>query len=207
MKSEQEIIIRRTIRDALAIDPLISERKLLETLDARGIKLGRDRNYLRRMRDKALKEAAKESSITALESRMAEVRDRARLIKQELIRIGFGEKSTDPSVLPPLPRDRVNALKAIVDIDLRLMKSEITVGLYRKATGALDDDARNIPIGSEAASEILEAMMAWGIGPDQVAAAIAKRVPSRVVEHAPVAEQQPEQKHEPVALLPAPRTA
>jgi hypothetical protein len=89
--------IRRTIRDARAIDPLITVTDLQATLEK---KLNRtlSRKYITRIAGKVARQSLIEADRTQIEERLAQTREGYRLIRERLLKIVYWTPETSRRV-------------------------------------------------------------------------------------------------------------
>jgi hypothetical protein len=76
--------------------------------------------------------------------RVAEMKERCRVIYEQLIRIAFyTEDMKKDGMPPPSPRDRISALREMSKIDLAIFGVEMDAGIYERHLGTLELDKRN----------------------------------------------------------------
>lgn len=125
---EQEI--RRAIRDERAKDPLITIVGLQEKFEAQFNKTFK-RDYLVRLSDKVGGQTLVELDRTQIEQRMAFTRENYRMMREELLKVVYWTVDDHEQGMPkPLARDRVEAAKTVVMLDLALREAEIETGMY-----------------------------------------------------------------------------
>jgi hypothetical protein len=160
-----EIRVRREIRDALAIDPIASIPELTERLNKR-LNHSFDPRYIKKLTDKVAHQLIIESDRLRIEDRMQVTRETHRIARDELLRILH---SGAPS------KDRVEAAKALVMLDLAVFKAEIETGMFKKPVDQLVKEFRYDPLPDEVRAVIIASWKRGGLLP---AAAIERMVPA-----------------------------
>jgi hypothetical protein len=164
--------IRHQIRDELAIKPVITMTALKERIEdvfGRGF----DYEYIRRLVGKVRNEIVVEIDRTRIEQRMAFTRENYRLMREELLKIVYW-KVGDP-IPQPLARDKVEAAKNVVMLDLAILNAEAAAGMYKKPIEALAKEIRYEPLPGEVRVAVIAAWTRGGLLPR---AAIEQMVPA-----------------------------
>lgn len=166
--SSQEDKIKRAIRDIVAFDPLISDRKLPEILFDRGFKTANNnpltRGYIAKLRDKVHKQAVHEANNQKLGSRLAEFKEKNRIVFDRLIRIAFyTDDLKKDGTPPPSFKDQIAALTAIVRLDIMVFNAEMDAGVFERHIGTLEIEKRYRPIPPELKDQMMQAFINWGI--------------------------------------------
>lgn len=171
--------IRRTIRDARALDPLITVSGLQKTLEK---KLGRTftRKYIAKLADKVARQALIDADRTQVEERLNQLRETHRLARERLLRILYwSPENSLPGIKAPLPMDILEAAKNIVMLDIAVMKAEIDNGMYKKPIEERAKEVRYEPLAPEVRAVVIAAWTRGGLLP---APAIEAMVPQQVIE-------------------------
>src|ERR1700686_2172330 len=113
--------IRHEIRNELAKTPVITMTALKERIEET-FGRGFDYEYVRRLIGKVRNEIVVEIDRTQIEDRMAFTRENYRLMRDELLKIVYW-KDGDP-IPKPLARDKVEAAKNVVMLDLAVLNAE-----------------------------------------------------------------------------------
>ncbi len=154
----QEDRMRKVIRDAMAIDPLVTLRSLQSIVEK---KLGRTitEKYIIKLKRKVKGELQVNGDRERYEDRIAYLRERNRIICEELFRIAF----PDPNAVGDRPgvTERRKALEAIARIEASEVKLEMDLGLFTRHLGQLDVDHRMKPLDDDTRSKIVSAFKAW----------------------------------------------
>jgi hypothetical protein len=134
--------IRLQIRNELALKPVITMHGLKERIEevfGRGF----DYEYIRKLTGKVRNEIVVEIDRAKIEPRLAFMRENYRMIREELLKIVYWTPATAVEGVPkPLAKDRVEAAKAVVQLDLAILQAEAAAGMYRKSP---EDLAKSIP--------------------------------------------------------------
>ncbi len=191
--------IRRTIRDAVVIDPLITiteltgmiEKKFNHTFDPR---------YITKLAKKVSGEIIVRTDTQSIEKRVSYLRETIRILRAEAFRIAF----PDPKDLDkPNHRTRLAALDFIAKLDHRQATLEMDFGIFQRHLGQVDANVRHTLVDDAEVAAIAETMKKWGIHPPEprkIEAGEAKPVESKETPHEPP-------KHEPAAAEPQPAPA
>jgi hypothetical protein len=169
----QEEKIMRAIRDSVVFDPLISITKLRDVLFDKNIRTATneplDWDYVKKLREKLHRQGIENVNRQQVVERVAEMKERCRVIYEQLIRIAFyTEDMKKDGMPPPSPRDRISALREMSKIDLAIFGVEMDAGIYERHLGTLELDKRNKPLPVEARELIRQAMINWGMVPKEL---------------------------------------
>ena len=174
--------IRREIRDARAIDPLVSVVDLQEHLEE---KFNRtfSRKYIAKLATKVERQLLIDADRTKLEERLQETRENYRMMRERLVRIVYWQPNPDwpENVLqkPPLNKDVIEAAKNLVMLDLAILSAEAAAGMYKKPVEVLAREVHYEPVPGELRMIIIASWKRGGLLPT---AAIEQMVP--LLEHA-----------------------
>ncbi len=166
--------IRSSIRDELAKKPIITMTALKEQLEK---EYGRDFHfsYLRKLVGKVRNEMTVELDRTRIEERMNFTRENYRMLREELLKIVYWKNEDGPP--RPLARDKVEAAKNVVMLDLALLSAEIANGMYKKPIEALVAEVRYEPLPAELRAVVIAA---WQRGTMLPAPMVERMVPKSV---------------------------
>jgi len=160
-----EYEIRRAIRDARALDPIINVVALQVMLEKKFSRTFKHQ-YVSRLLHKVANETRMEADRTQIEERLAQTRENYRLIRERLLKIVYWSPQTAaPGIKPPFHSEIIDAAKTIVMLDLALMKAEIDNGLYKRPVEALAREMRYEPLPEEVRTVIIAAWMRGGLLP------------------------------------------
>ena len=173
--------IRHSIRDELAKKPTITMTALQEQLEK---EYGRDFHfsYLRKLVGKVRNEIVHDVDRATIEPRLAELRENYRVMREELLKIIYWNPETAPQGVPkPLVRDRVEAAKSVVMLDLAVLNAEAAAGIFKKPVDQLAKEYRYDPLPDEVRAVIIASWKRGGLLP---AAAIEEMVPAAAARDA-----------------------
>lgn len=162
----KEAGMRRIVRDALAIDPLITVSGLQRALEQ---KTGRPVGevYTKKLLRKVQREVAVNVSVESVEKRIAEIRETNRIVKEELLRIAFPSATTLAQDRPSVT-DRRKALESIARIEATQAKLEMDFGLFTRKLGEIGVDHRLKPLDDQTLATMMTAWKMWFAMPIQM---------------------------------------
>ncbi len=169
----QEDKIKRAIRDAIVIDPLISVAKLQDALFEKGLRSATNSplhwHYVAKLRDKIHRQSIENVDRQQVSHRIAEMKERYRLVFERLIRIAFySEDLKKEGIPPPSHRDQISALREISRLDVSIFGAELDAGIFERHIGTLEIEKRNKPLPPELKAQMLKAFTNWGIIPREI---------------------------------------
>jgi hypothetical protein len=154
--------IRHSIRDELAKKPTITMTALKERIEK---DFGRDFHfsYLRKLVGKVRNEISHEIDTAKIEPRLAELRENYRVMREALLKIVYWQEGDPPP--KPLARDKVEAAKSVVMMDLALLQAEAAAGLYRKPVEEMAKTIHYEPLPDEVRMVVIAAWKRGGMLP------------------------------------------
>ena len=169
----QEEKIKKAIRDAVVIDPLISILKLRDVLFEKGYRSATDSplhwRYVAKLRSKLHRQAIENVTRQEVAGRVAEMKERSRLIYEQLVRIAFYTDDMRKEGMPsPTPGERIQALREMSKLDIAIFNVEMDAGIFDRRLGTLEIEKRNKPLSVEARELIKQAMINWGMIPKEL---------------------------------------
>jgi hypothetical protein len=157
--------IRHQIRDELAIKPVITMTALKERIEnvfGRGF----DYEYIRRLVGKVRNEIVIEIDRAQIEPRLAFTRENYRLMREELLKIVYWSPETAPEGdRKPPARDRVEAAKAVVMLDLAILNAEAAAGMYKRPIADIAKQFQYEPLPGEVRVAVIAAWRRGGLLP------------------------------------------
>lgn len=162
ISESKESGLKRTIRDIIALDPLISMNGLQRAIEK---KTNRpiDEVYLKKLTKKVTAEMAVVADREKVEERISYLRERNRIICDELLRIAF-PSSTLVGLERPTTTERLRALESITRIEAAQVKLEMDLGLFTRHLGEIEMTHRVAkPLDEDTRSNILKAFVSWSI--------------------------------------------
>jgi hypothetical protein len=95
-------------------------------------------SYLRKLVGKVRNEIVHDVDRATIEPRLAELRENYRLMREELLKIVYWTpQSATDGVPKPLARDRVEAAKSVVMLDLAVLNAEAAARIFKKPVDQL----------------------------------------------------------------------
>jgi len=164
----QEEKIKRAIRDAILIDPLISIVRLQDALFEKGYRTSNntplDWRYVEKMRDKAHRQSIEEVDRQKISERVAQMKEHYRLAYEQFVRIAFyTDEMKKEGVPPPSTRERMLAFKEIVKLDVAIFGAEMTAGVFSKDEEVSEVEMRNKPMDDKTRKSIHKGLVDYGI--------------------------------------------
>lgn len=176
IKPDVEFELRRAIRDARALDPIINIVGLQAVLEKKFHRTFRH-EYVSKLAQKVARAGLVDASRTQIEQRLAFSRDSYRLIRERLLKIVYWTPETGQrGVKPPFHAEIIDAAKTIVMLDLALLNAEIANGMYKKPVEELAKEFRYEPLPEEIRTVIIASWKRGGMLP---AATIEQMVPTQ----------------------------
>lgn len=163
MSTDAKERVKRIIRDATALNPLISLRELQKVLLKKNIHIG-NLNTLGKFRTEIADEAVSEADPRLIKQHLARVKEKNRIITEKLWPIALGTGSGEPGIPLPSYSEQIRAASMIIKLDLSLFKTEIELGVFKKGPMTREEELwmRNRPIPPEYRESIKRAMENWG---------------------------------------------
>lgn len=161
---QQEQALRRVIRDARAIDPLISVRSLRDVVEAktqRTVSL----EYVWKLNKKVDGEIQVRPNNEKIEKKVGEMRENNRIVREALLKIAFPGQNS----LPPKDSDKIRALETITKIDHSMAKIEMDFGIYTRKLGEIDiKHSHTHTVVDGRIEAITKAFENWGMAPPEM---------------------------------------
>lgn len=166
---QQEAHLRETIRDALALDPLMTVRRLQVIVKSNTRRTISDK-YLMKLLHKVRREIVVQSDNKKLTARLAEVRELHATLRKQLLRIAYWSPvgSADHGITRPRASEQINAIKTVVQMDLDLLKAELEVGIYEDRRAALEEMLREGLLPQELHEQVIGVFRTWKLRPSSV---------------------------------------
>jgi len=158
--------LKQIVKNAVAMDPMISLRELQAVLLQKGIKIG-NLNSLARIRKELTKDAIEEMDRTQVIKRYADMEERMRVLRTELFKIIYPDYKNG---VYPSYSEQISAMKTMVESDIKLFRAGLDMGIYRKDmakgkkhTKEEEMAMRNRPFSPESIAERRRVMENWGM--------------------------------------------
>lgn len=163
LSHQQEDTIRRAIRDAYAVDPLLTEKRLMEILEKRFNK-SFDYRYIVRLKNKVGGEMLPRLDKEKVETALMKLRETYRIAREDLIVIAYGQGTVvDGKMIDKTSKkDRIAAWRAILVLEKMKMDIEIDLGIYNKEVDSkMKEDFRWRPLPPEIRDSMVETAKLW----------------------------------------------
>jgi hypothetical protein len=105
-----------------------------------------DQRYIERLHAKVIRQNLVELDHAQIEGRIATTRENYRIVREELMKMLWTPDNAVPGMPKPLAKDRVEAAKNIVVLDLALSNAEIANGISKKPIDAIVKEYRYDPL-------------------------------------------------------------
>ena len=171
--------IRHEIRNEIAKTPVITMTALKERIE-KTFGRGFDYEYIRRLIGKVRNEIVVEVDRAQIEPRLASLRENYRLMREELLKIVYWRVDDPPP--KPLARDKVEAAKSVVMLDLAMLNAEAAAGMYKKP---IEDLARQVhyePLPPETRMIVIAAWQRGGLLPKATVEQMVPAIESTKIE-------------------------
>lgn len=156
--------IRAQIRDEMARKPLITVMAVKERMEevfGRGF----DYTYIRKLTGKVRNEISYEIDSAKIEQRLAFTRENYRMMREELLKIVYWKPGDE--VVKPLAKDKVEAAKSVVMLDLAILNAEAAAGMYKKPIEVLAREVHYEPLPPETRAVVIAAWQRGGLLPPE----------------------------------------
>ena len=125
---QQDVEIRRAVRDAFFVNPLISQRQLKVVLDTK-FDRGFGDKYITKMVRKVHLDIRREVNELEVADRIGKYREFVRMAKDALLKIAYGERSSD--------KNKIGAWHTIGALEKNLLEAEFDAGIYERKIGTV----------------------------------------------------------------------
>lgn len=168
MLPEKEEILKTTIRNVIALNPLVSIRKMQELVDHNTGHLISDK-YLARLMQKIRRQAIIESDRKKITERLAEVRERYRVLIEDLARTIYWKPEFLNQYGTQLPsnKERIMAMKLLAQMELALFKVELDVGTFENKQLALNEMLKQGILPTELHEQVVGVFRSWRFDPEK----------------------------------------
>lgn len=194
--------VRRTIRDAYAIDPLLSSLKLVKLLSDR---YNRSFSwvYVNKLKHKAMAEATPNLDRVKTMDRLRETNELLRMGKEHLLKIAYGQPVN--GLIADL-KEQTGAWRAIAFLEKLRISTEVELGLFNQPVdSSLIDNFRWRAIPDDVRGQMLASARLWKmpevltrrIEIGQIVDAESRDVPPVAPVAAPAAPQKPAEPAKP----------
>jgi hypothetical protein len=133
---ENEELLRKAVRNAIAINPTVSIRRMQKIVEKNVGRAISDK-YASKLMHKVKRQAIIESDRSQINVRLAEMKDRFRMSSEQLLRVIYWKREfqLDFGIKQPEWRERNAAIKLLVQLDIALLKAEMMAGVFERNYG------------------------------------------------------------------------
>ena len=137
---EKEEFLKNTIRDCMAVNPLVSIRRMQELVEANTGQSISDK-YVARLMQKIRRQAVVQSDRKKMNERLSEVRERYRVLMQDLSRTVYWkyEYLKVYGMQQPNFKERLAAMKLLAQLDAALFRVELDAGVFEDRQLAIQE--------------------------------------------------------------------
>lgn len=154
--AHKEDILKGQVRDIIAINPLVSIRRMQELVENNtGRKLSD--KYTAKLMYKVRREAVVQSDRKKLNDRLAEVRERHRVLIRDLSRSIYWkpEYLLEHGIQQPSFKEQLAAMKLQAHLEVSLFKAEIAAGMFEDRRTAIEDMLKEGILPTEIREQII----------------------------------------------------
>lgn len=165
---EKEEFLRNTIRDAIAANPLVTIRRMQEIVEQNTGRAISDK-YVARLMHKIRRQAVIQSDRKKMNERLAEVRERYRLLMDDLMRTVYWKPEFLEmyALQPPSFKERLAAMKLLAQMELALFRAELDAGLFENRQTAIYEMLQQGVLPTELREQVIGAFRTWKLTPVQ----------------------------------------
>jgi len=159
---EKEEYLFRIIRDHLALNPLASIRgmqKMVQETTGHSI----SDKYVSRLMQKMRRRAVVESDRKKLNESFAEVREKYRVLSENLMRTIYWnwESLNVYGIQKPKEKERQSAIRLLAQMQLALFKTELDIGMFEDRQLAISEMLKQGMLPTELHEQIVGVFRAW----------------------------------------------
>jgi len=162
---EKEEFLKDTIRNAIALNPLVSIRKMQELVEHNTGRSISDK-YTTKLMWKIRRQAVVYSDRKKMNERLAEVRERYRVLMQDLCRTIYWkpEYLNDYGLQYPNFKERLAAMRLLAQLELALFKAELAAGVFENQQVAIEEMLRQGVLPTELREQVVGVFRTWKLG-------------------------------------------
>lgn len=163
---EQEEFLKNTIRNGIAANPLVSIRKMQKIVEYNTGRFISDK-YLAKLMVNIRHQAVVQSDKKQMNERLTEVRERFRLLMDDLLRTIYWKPEflKDYGLTCPLFKERLAAMKLLAQLELALFRAELDAGVFNNKQVVLNDMFQQKILPTKLQEQVVEASMTWELKP------------------------------------------
>jgi len=162
---EKEEFLRETVRNAIALNPLVSIRKMQELVEHNTGRSISDK-YVAKLMMKVRRQAIVQSDRKKMNERLAEVREKHRILLDHLNRVVYWKWDFQKEYGLPEPkyRDRFSAMRLISQMELALFRAELDAGMFEDKRAATEEMLRQGILPTDLHEQVIGVFRRWTLG-------------------------------------------
>jgi hypothetical protein len=163
---EKEEFLMNSVRNAIAVNPLVSVRRMQEIVEKNTGRLLSDK-YTAKLMKKLRRRAIIESDRKQVNERLSEVRERFRVLTDDLMRIIYWTPEIAKIYGQPCPsfKERIAAMKLLAQLDLAIFKAELDIGMFKNGQTGVSYLLRQGVAPTEMQEQLTKASRTWKLTP------------------------------------------
>lgn len=167
-RSEVEEHIKQVIRDAIAVNPIASVRKVQSALFDAGLRTYQDKPldwyYVAKLVRKIHNENIATLNFANKTKRLVTLREKYRVVSEKLLKVIMYDFKNPASDIPkPSYQEQIAIINMLMRWELAIFYAEVESGVFNKRPEAGPNDPRNKPLDPETRARIVNAMEKWGM--------------------------------------------
>ncbi|MCX6737876.1 MAG: hypothetical protein NTY11_00395 [Candidatus Parcubacteria bacterium] len=163
---EKEEFLQNTIRNAIAVNPLVSIRRMQEIVEYNTGRSISDK-YTSKLMHKIRRRAVIQSDRKQMNERLAEIRERFRVITDDLFRTIYWNPDflKQYGLVHPSYKERLAAMKLLAQLDLALFHAELDAGMFENRQTAIADMLQQGVLPNELREQVVGVFRTWKLMP------------------------------------------
>lgn len=159
---EKEEFLKNRVRDVIALNPLVSIRRMQEILENRTGRSISDK-YAAKLMHKVRRQAIIQSDRKKINERLSEIRERNRVLMEDLTRTIYWkpEFSKLYGLSFPSFKERLAAMKLLTQIESTLFRTELAAGVFEDRRAAIEEILRQKAIPIELQEKFIGVFRTW----------------------------------------------
>ena len=161
---EHQEILQNAIRNAIAANPLVSIRRMQQIVESNtGRPIGD--KYVSKLMLKIRRQAVVESDRKKMNERLAEVRERYRLLIEDLQRIICWKPEYLKAYGTQYPnfKERLAAMRLLAQLEIALFQAELQAGMFQDRQLAIEGMLRQGMLPTELHEQIVGVFRTWKV--------------------------------------------
>jgi len=166
MLPEKEEFLQNTIRNAIAVNPLVSIRGMQEIVEHNTGRSISDK-YTSKLMRKIRRQAIIQSDQKQMNERLAEIRERFRVLTDDLFRTIYWKPDflEQYGLSYPSFKQRLAAMKLLAQLELALFHAELDAGMFENKQIAIEEMLRQGVLPTELREQVIGVFRTWKLQP------------------------------------------